>query len=162
MKCRGLTGGTLCQLHIHLPPNQGASHRREGGWGPEQVGLLGSHLYSSGLLPLTTLLLTRPHFSLPLLERAGSHLQALAFWVLGRCSDLLGGDSPTECAQEPHRGLLCFLPVIPRPLPLRTKPNATLKWLMQAPCCSWSTVPSYEYPECAPSVPGEGAESLLA
>lgn len=45
----------------HPPaPNQGASHRREEVWGPEQVGLLGSHLCSSSLLPLTTLLLTCP------------------------------------------------------------------------------------------------------
>lgn len=95
----------------HPPPsNQGASHRREGQWGPEQIRLLGSHLYSSGLLH-TTLLLTHPHFSLPLSERAGSHLQTLAFWVLGRCSDLLGGGSPKELGSgaPPESFLLILL-----------------------------------------------------
>lgn len=49
-----------------------------------------------------TVLLIHPHFPSSLFERAGTYLQALALWMLGRCSDLLGGGSPTELWRSPH------------------------------------------------------------
>lgn len=75
MKCRDLLGRLSANLPQLLHP--------------------GGQLGSWSLLSLTMLLLLCPYLSSSLLEKTGNQPQALAFWVLGRCSDLLSRGAPT-------------------------------------------------------------------